>query len=320
MTNPLGDSKLTHSMLGQLISTAQAQMTEEPEVETEEYNWLEPHHFDLEQMAMIETFGRKLEESVTESFTSHCQGEFSTSVTSITQQFSLQLAEVTAAERENNFFLPFTADKKKCGFLNLAPETAIALIGHMLCDFDSSGEAGRKLSLLEESILTDIAGVIIAALGEAFQETTTIDIQPARNLVKGDWPMDIPETEHLTTFALAVDHPEAPLQVEFTILSKTIEPIAGIQPRTATPPSQQEMSNMIMQHAHKALVEVTARLCSTSIKLDDVMNLSTGDIVMLNKKTNEPLDVLLNQRNCFRAYPATASGKYAIVITQATRE
>ena len=320
MTNPLGDNKLTHGMLGQLISTAQAQVTEQPEVETEEYNWLEPHHFDPEQMAMIEAFGKKLEESLTESFTNHCQGEFSTSLTSITQQFSLQLAEITAAERENSFFLPFTADKKKSGFLNLAPEAAIALISHMLCDFDSSGDVGRKLSLLEESILMDIACVIITTLGEAFQETTTIDIQPARNLVNGDWPLDIAETEHLTTFTLAVDHPEAPLQVEFTILSKTIEPIAGIQPQTATPPSKQEMSNTIMQHAHKALVEVTARLCSTSIKLNDVMNLSTGDIVMLNKKTNEPLDVLLNQRDCFRAYPASASGKYAIVMTQATGE
>ncbi|MCK5174951.1 MAG: hypothetical protein KAR47_16265, partial [Planctomycetes bacterium] len=261
MTSPLGDKKLTHGMLGQLISTAQAQMPEQPEVEAEEYNWLEPHHFDIEQMAMLDVFGKKLEESITETFTGHCQGEFDTLVTSITQQFSLQLAEVTAAERENNFFLSFTADKRTCGFLNLAPETAIALIGHMLCDFDSSGEVGRKLSLLEESILMDIAGVIIAALGEAFQETTAIDIKPARNLHNGDWPLDIAETEHLTTFALTVDHPEAPLQIEFTILSKTIEPIAGILPRTATPPSKQEMSNMIMQHAHKAQVEVTARLC-----------------------------------------------------------
>ena len=71
---------------------------------------------------------------------------------------------------------------------------------------------------------------------------------------------------------------------------------------------------MIMQNMYKALIDVTARVGSASMRLSDIMNLCVGDVLLLEKKTDEPIDVLLNNRTCFRGYPSTSSGKYAVVI------
>ena len=320
MTSPLGDKKLTYGMLQQLIGAARDQASEHPELDVEEYDWLKPYHFNPEQLAMLDVFGKKIESFLTETFTNHCQGEFNTEISSITQQFAHTLAEITPTERQNNFFLPFTFEDKICGFLNIPAQSAVSLVGHMLRDFDNAGEPDRKLSQLEETILLDIAAVIVEALGEAFKDNTDTTVHPANYLVKGEWPLRDADTEHLTTIAFAVEHAQAAIEAEFTILSGALEPIAGIKPKPGPEPSPQALSNMIMQHMHKVPIDVDAQLCSASISLDDVMSLAVGDVVLLDKKTANPLDLLLNHRKCFQAYPATSLGRYAIVVAPPEEE
>jgi flagellar motor switch protein FliM len=69
-----------------------------------------------------------------------------------------------------------------------------------------------------------------------------------------------------------------------------------------------------MAHVNKVPVNVTARLSSTAIELDDIMDLKNGDLLLLEQKVSKPFDVLLNDRKCFQAFPATFYGKYALII------
>jgi len=70
----------------------------------------------------------------------------------------------------------------------------------------------------------------------------------------------------------------------------------------------------MMRNMHKVPICLAARLCCGAIELDDVMNLRPGDVLLLPKKVAEPMDILLNEKKTFSAYPATFYGKYAAVI------
>ena len=50
--------------------------------------------------------------------------------------------------------------------------------------------------------------------------------------------------------------------------------------------------------------------------LEELMGLSAGDVLVLNKKTNEPVEVLLNGESCLKAWPAQTQNRWAIVVVQ----
>ncbi len=46
------------------------------------------------------------------------------------------------------------------------------------------------------------------------------------------------------------------------------------------------------------------------------MSLGVGDILLLDKKTDEPVELVVEDRVLFRGRPARSGGKYAVVITE----
>ena len=48
--------------------------------------------------------------------------------------------------------------------------------------------------------------------------------------------------------------------------------------------------------------------------INNVINLSVGDVVVLEKKFSEPIDLLINDRKGFYGFPVTCRGKCAVAI------
>ena len=111
-----------------------------------------------------------------------------------------------------------------------------------------------------------------------------------------------------------MDYPDGNFKFTFTILSDILEPLLGTKPKADSHCSAEEIRKMILQNMYDVPIEVTAQLYSSSISLSDMMSLSANDILLLEKKTEEPLDVLFNKTTCLKAYPATSQGKNAVVI------
>ena len=63
-------------------------------------------------------------------------------------------------------------------------------------------------------------------------------------------------------------------------------------------------------------MEVSARLSSAMITLNDVMTIRKGDVIVLDRKVDTPVDVLVNGQICFQAWPAQHAGRSAIVVAE----
>ncbi len=46
------------------------------------------------------------------------------------------------------------------------------------------------------------------------------------------------------------------------------------------------------------------------------MSLEVGDILLLGKKVNESIELIVSGRTAFRGRPAKSAGKHAVVITE----
>ncbi|MHC5060371.1 MAG: FliM/FliN family flagellar motor switch protein [Planctomycetota bacterium] len=318
MTNPLTDKNLTRGRLRQLIERAnQDGILQETPPDAEDLDWQQPHRFDPETLVTMDVLANRFSEYLARTFNVLCQGEFEITVSSITQHFACTIAaEITTEQREHYFqpFAPASDGNKNCGFLSIPPESATVLTGHMLQDYDIGARAEQKLSELEETILTDLTVAIVEAFAETLKDNAGPAIQTSQELVKGKWPLNFNEFENLITIEFDVNHPEGAAQLAFTVLSEIIEPALGIKAQVTQQLTDQNARNLIMRHIYEVPVDVSVRLTSASMNLSDIMNLDVGDVLLLEKKINEPSDVLLNDRTCLRGYPATSSGKYAVVI------
>ena len=322
MTDTLGDKKLTREKLRQLVTAAkQHGATEQSKVDSTDYDWQEPHHFSFEQLAELESFSKQFESSIAATLEGLCQVQFEVTAGSVTQQFTRKLAKRITDEMQDSYFLPFTAGKDKDGgFISISTETAAAIVGHMLRDSNVKASEDKKLSELEESILTDALGALIETIGTEFEKSGCSSIHKASQPTKGQWPFVTLGLKDLTSIEFGIKDGDAEHQINLTIFSYLVEPALGMRTGPQSEAGPEKTYNAIMQKAHKVPIEVTAELCSASITLNDMMSLSAGDVILLDQKVQEPINVLFNGREGFTGYPAQSSGKYAVVIAPISNE
>jgi flagellar motor switch protein FliM len=70
----------------------------------------------------------------------------------------------------------------------------------------------------------------------------------------------------------------------------------------------------MLEHIHRVPVTVQVKLAKIMLPFSEVMSLEAGDVVMLNKKVSETVDILVDDRTLFRGCPAQSGGHYAVVI------
>ncbi len=61
---------------------------------------------------------------------------------------------------------------------------------------------------------------------------------------------------------------------------------------------------------------ITAQLSSVMLSLKEIMSIEVGDVLLLDKKVNEPIEIVTGGRTILLGRPAKLAGKYAVVITE----
>ncbi len=310
------NNSLTKTRLKSLITAARKYVPQEENVSSDavDFNWEEPHHFNLDQLGMLDIIVKRIEAQLEKVFSAMCEGEFSITMAPITQHFAFTLAAKIPLELDKHYFLPLTIDMDKCGYLAIDPDSALLFVEQMLRDTESESEPGRELSSLEETILMDVASAIADAIDKSIREHSGPSLETFKELSKGDWPLYKEGIEDITCLDISVEHAAGTMSFTFGIFSDIIEPMLGAKAVAKSEYSTKDIKNMIMESMHYAPVEVCAELCSTVISLNDVMSLSEGDLLVLDKKIDEPIEVLFNRCPGMKAYPATHLGKYAVVM------
>lgn len=318
MTETIENKSLTHDKLRRLIDVARKDSTvdETQQIESTDFDWTHPHHFSIESLTTLDFLAKKIEEKTADILDNLCQGPFIVTLKDITQHFASFMAAEIPISQQNHYFLPLTTeDETHCGFVSFPIETAYILVALMLREVEQTDNQDRKLSGLEDSIIVDNIHALTEGLSNILTKSGAPEVLTAKNFAKGVWPVEFEGLEDLTSIAYNVKSSSGEFEFTFTLLSTILDPTVGVKLLQETDQTPQQITKTIMNNVNKVPIEVKARMCTASIELDDVINLKPGDLLLLERKIAEPLEVLLNNRQCFKAFPATLTGKYAIVIT-----
>jgi len=284
-------------------------------IKATEYNWNQPHYFDRKQLNRLDDFTKKVARAMAVKFVDFCHSEFDVSVVSTMQHFAAELVDQAIESGQDDYYLAFGTDPDHpCGLISIPTKTAFIWATQLLGDPESEEEdSGRDLSQLEESLLLDL----LSALIEAFSQKIW-DFQPAKNVVRRLFPLELKGTEELCkiTFDVKKADQEKGSEAYILTLSSKLETAVGKAEQTVGEFSADDISKAILGNMQQMPVCITAQLASTVLTLEEIMSLEVGDILLLDKKVNEPIELITSGRTALLGRPAKLAGKHALVITE----
>lgn len=315
MSRKVTDS-LSRERIQQLLAAVGSRPAEDAmQIETTEYNWCRPHYFDHSQLDKLGDFTKQVAEGVAKRFAHFCKGGFDVTVASTAQHFAADFLERVSDNKQDDYYLAFGADQEHpCGLICIPTQTAFIWARQLLGDSGSEEDSRVDLSLLEESLLLDITSAIVEEFSVACGSS---NFQPAKSIVKTRLPLELQGTEEL--FKITFEFKKAGLKKNFEahllILCGKLESVVGRTAQAAGKFSVDDISKVILGHLQEMPVLVTAQLASTVLTFEEIMNLQVDDILLTDKRVDQPVELIVDDRTVCYGWPAKSAGKYAVTIT-----
>ncbi|HUT30647.1 MAG TPA: FliM/FliN family flagellar motor C-terminal domain-containing protein [Sedimentisphaerales bacterium] len=315
MSGSSSDNLSRQKMQQLLAAVGSAPAGGSPPADVSEYNWHEPHCFTREQLSKLDDFTKGLCKTIAAKFAALCPGDFSVNIDSTTQHFADKLFGECSDSNENDYYLAFgNSPDQPCGLIGIPAQTALGWATQLLGDTEQEKDTNRDLSQLEESLLLDAATAIIDAICEV---RTACDFQPTGTLARRLQLLDLQGTEELCKVTFTVEKTGSDkTQAYLLMLCEAMEPVVGRAGQGASGASAKDISKALRGHLEQMSVFVTARLATTELTLRELMSLCPSDILLLDRKTAEPIELVIEGRPIFGGLLAKSSGKYAVVIAQ----
>jgi flagellar motor switch protein FliM len=100
---------------------------------------------------------------------------------------------------------------------------------------------------------------------------------------------------------------------------KEFEPVIRYITQPSAKSSAEDISKAITEHLQKMTVSVTAGFAGATLAFGELLNLQPGDILLLDKKVTDAVELTVENRIMFRGLPAKSAGRQAVIITELCR-
>lgn len=310
-------NKLGREKMQQLLSAVGSKASEDTtQIEAAEYNWHQSHYFSSDQIRKLDDFARKAASTMGKKFVALCHSEFSVTITSVTQHFAEELFGQSTDSKQNDYYLAFGTGKEQPSCLIKIPlQSAIIWATQLLGGCESEDDTNRDLSQLEESLLLDITSALVEVISESH---SSFNFQPANSIVRAELPFELQGAEEFCKFTFNVEQIDTKKvsQAHLLIPCSELEPVAGRVKNAADGFSSEDISKAILGRFQEMPVFITAQLASAKLTFEELIGLQVDDVLLLDKKIDEPVELVVKGQTFFRGWPAKSGGKYAVTITE----
>lgn len=294
-----------------------------------EYDWACPYRFPRSEIVRLEQLGKTVAREMAHVLTQLLHSEQHLVSAPFTQHYANTIADASADQ--SDYWVELSRDGKPRGLLAVPAEVALNWVGRLL---GGSGKAeARRLSALEESLLQDLLMAAIGGLCEALKLVGGKPVQAGAALRRGKYelPGDAWDDFGLLDFtAPALDAAGAPLAqqpaptqpakpvlrclFDNDLLEELILPTGAAADEASAGPSSEECRERMLAHAHRMSATATVYVGAMQVHMRDLMSLRPGDVLLLDQRADQPVEVQVDGRVMFTALAAKSQGKYAAQI------
>lgn len=209
--------------------------------------------------------------------------------------------------------------------MEMASNLGFAIVDRLLGGVGNSLEKERDFSEIELSILERVFTICVNLLHEPWENV--VEITPRLNRIETNSQfaqiISPSETIAIVTINLKIGDVEGLMNI--CLPYTTLEPVMdklNTKYWFSTMKEKDSNSNeaAIENIIDNALIPMKAVLGTSKINVQDFVNLQLGDVIRLDRKVDDELEVYVGNIKKFKALPGYSDNKYAVRVTEILRE
>ncbi|WP_088041217.1 flagellar motor switch protein FliM [Bacillus sp. EAC] len=199
------------------------------------------------------------------------------------------------------------------------PNIAYAMLDRVLGGQGSSINKVENLTEIETRIMTQLFERAVENLREAWSTIADIETELTDFEVNPQFLQTVSPNETVVVISFNTVIGDTTGMINICIPHVVLEPMIPklsvrywMQPNTK--PKNVEETEFIKKRINTTNLNVIAELGKTTISINDLLNLDVGDVIVLDKNTEQPLDIKIGESYKFNAQPGVVGKKIAIQI------
>jgi len=206
--------------------------------------------------------------------------------------------------------------------LELAADIAFPLIDRLLGGAGGPGDSSRKITEIERNVIRGVITLITTDLAEAWKPTIDVSFNAVSTETNPEVLQAGFPNEALLVFIVEIKMGETRGTLRLGLPFSSLEPILDIFDKGAAVEAKEEDTNdryKVLRRVLRAPVMLSCELTPTMVAVSDLLNLSSGDIVVLDSKLGDRVQLLVEGRPSFSVSLMEIEGhKSACVIDRIT--
>lgn len=299
------------------------EIKENGEKQVKDYDFARPSKFSKEHLRTLEIifehYGRLLSTNLPVYLRKNVQIEVMNSEAVTYQEFSNALSNPVLLGIVN--FAPLQGSI----IMEMATNLGYAMVDRMLGGKGEAIDKMREFSEIELLIIERIFIVCVNLLHEPWQNVLSIQPRLERIETNSQYAQIISPSEMIAIITINVKIGDVEGLMNVCLPYLTVEDVidklntkywyANMQQYDET-----DYADAIEVLIRKAQIPVKAVLGSSTISVSDFSMLQVGDIIRLDRKAEEELDVYVGNIKKFAALPGASGDNYAVRVTEVIRE
>lgn len=285
------------------------------DIEAVEFEWDKPHCFNQQQLDVVNEIAKNTASVIAERLGQFFQSSLDVSVALVNQHYAGKFISGLFGNDSRDYYHLLKTDKDLAVAMTIIPQdTTSYWLTSLLGETEKSDETTKQLSQLEMSLLSDAAFCFSRAIINANQN---LKLKATNKILCDHFNLDLKDAEELCqiSFEIKKAQAEKSCTAHFLLPCSKLLDAMGIQ-STQQKLTPAQARGAMLNHINKLPVIVTTQLADTEFTFEQILTLQKGDILVLNKKISDPVELIIEGKTRFLGHPAQSGGKLAVQITQ----
>ncbi len=299
------------------------QLNGTPEKSVKDYNFARPSKFSKDHLRTLEiifeNYGRLLSTNLPAYLRKNIQVEVLNAEANTYSEFSNALSNPVLLGVVN--FAPLEGNI----IIELASNLGFTIVDRMLGGGGAPLAKSREFTEIELIILEKIFDICTSLMVDPWESVVAIDPRLERIETNSQFAQFISPSEMTAIVTLSIRIGAVEGLMNICIPYSCVEPVIDKLNTKYWYSSMKQhdvgaYSEDIEAIIEKAKIPVRAMLGRSSISVNDFINIQIGDIIKLNTKVDDELDVYVGSIKKFTALPGATMDSYAVRVTSIIRE
>jgi flagellar motor switch protein FliM len=310
-------NNLTADKIQQLLAqVGKKQQAGADQTEAHPYDWTQPHCFNSAQLEKLSGFAQTISSAIATKCSQFFQDSFSAQPSEISQHYAEKfIAQIFENDRKDYYLILKAQKDVSCALIIVPVDTAAGWLKLLLGESEVKEKADNQLSQLEKSLLDDIISRLAEAVTAGAQQ---LNLTAAKKVLHEDFSLDVASSEELCKISVDVKQggAEQAGRIHLLLPCSRLLPLVGPS-KTEKTLAPEQVKNAMLEYTKQLPVAVTARFPSTELSFEQILTLQKDDILVLDNKVTEPLELVAEGKVHYLAAPAKSGIRLAAKIVSA---